>query len=136
MKKKIFEPRFGNTILLQWQQLFVNFYFLIRNKKLTTLVLIVFYSAITTIASFLLTSCSNKKEIPDGPKPESASVQQKDEIELSELQLQLGNVHTDTIRNGTIGDQLVLTATLNFAALVQPCQVFHVFAVIIGVLSC
>jgi membrane fusion protein, copper/silver efflux system len=38
----------------------------------------------------------------------------KDEINLSEQQIQLGNIHTDTIRNGTIGDQLVLTATLNF----------------------
>jgi len=38
----------------------------------------------------------------------------KDEIQLSEQQIQLGNIQTDTIRNGTIGDQLVLTATLNF----------------------
>ena len=38
----------------------------------------------------------------------------KDEIQLSEQQIQLGNILTDTIRNGTIGDQLVLTATLNF----------------------
>jgi Cu(I)/Ag(I) efflux system membrane fusion protein len=38
----------------------------------------------------------------------------KDEIELSEQQIQLGNIQTDTIGNGTIGDQLVLTATLNF----------------------
>lgn len=37
-----------------------------------------------------------------------------DEIELSEQQVQLGNIHADTIRNGTIGDKLVLTATLNF----------------------
>lgn len=38
----------------------------------------------------------------------------KDEIQLSEQQIQLGNILTDTIRNGSIGDQLVLTATLNF----------------------
>lgn len=38
----------------------------------------------------------------------------QDEIELSEQQIQLGNIHADTIRNGTIGDKLVLTATLNF----------------------
>ncbi|HEU5165033.1 MAG TPA: efflux RND transporter periplasmic adaptor subunit, partial [Chitinophagaceae bacterium] len=38
----------------------------------------------------------------------------KDEILLSEQQIQLGNIHTDTIRNGSIGDQSVLTATLNF----------------------
>lgn len=38
----------------------------------------------------------------------------QDEIQLSEQQIQLGNIHTDTILNGTIGDQMVLTATLNF----------------------
>lgn len=38
----------------------------------------------------------------------------KDELQLSEQQVQLGNIRTDTIRNGMIGDQLVLTATLNF----------------------
>jgi len=38
----------------------------------------------------------------------------KDEILLSEQQIQLGNIQTDTIRNGSIGDQLVLTGTLNF----------------------
>jgi len=38
----------------------------------------------------------------------------KDEITLSGQQVQLGNIHTDTIRNGTMGDQLVLPATLNF----------------------
>ncbi len=40
--------------------------------------------------------------------------EKQDEILLSEQQIQLGNIHTDTIRNGTIGDRLVLTATLNF----------------------
>ena len=43
-----------------------------------------------------------------------SSVENKDEILLSEQQIQLGNIQTDTIRSGTIGDQLVLTATLNF----------------------
>jgi membrane fusion protein, copper/silver efflux system len=38
----------------------------------------------------------------------------KDEIQLSEQQIRLGNIMTDTIRTGTIGDHLVLTATLNF----------------------
>jgi Cu(I)/Ag(I) efflux system membrane fusion protein len=38
----------------------------------------------------------------------------KDEILLSRQQIQLGNIQTDTIRPGTIGDRLVLTATLNF----------------------
>ena len=38
----------------------------------------------------------------------------KDEILLSGQQIQLGNIHTDTIRDGSIGDQVVLTGTLNF----------------------
>lgn len=37
-----------------------------------------------------------------------------DEIFLSAEQIQLGNIQTDTLHTGTIGDQLVLTATLNF----------------------
>lgn len=37
-----------------------------------------------------------------------------DEIELSEQQIQLGNILMDTIRNGSVGDQVVLTATVNF----------------------
>jgi len=40
--------------------------------------------------------------------------EKKDELQLSDQQIQLGNIQTDTIHNGTIGDQLVLTATLNF----------------------
>jgi len=42
------------------------------------------------------------------------AVEKNNEIELSEQQIQLGNIHTDTIRNGAIADQLVLTGTLNF----------------------
>ena len=38
----------------------------------------------------------------------------EDGILLSEQQIQLGNIETDTIRTSTIGDQLVLTGTLNF----------------------
>ncbi len=37
-----------------------------------------------------------------------------DEINLSNEQIALGNIHADTIGKGYIGDQLVLTATLNF----------------------
>jgi len=37
-----------------------------------------------------------------------------DEINLSKEQIALGNIHADTIGKGYIGDQLVLTATLNF----------------------
>ncbi len=89
-----------------------------------------------------IASCKNKKETPKDPdiyytcsmdpqvieyKPgkcpichmeltqvKKSSIENKDEILLSEQQIQLGNIQTDTIRSGTIGDQLVLTATLNF----------------------
>jgi len=42
-----------------------------------------------------------------------SSRQNSDEVQLSEQQMQLGNILTDTIRSGMIGDQIVLTATLN-----------------------
>ena len=38
----------------------------------------------------------------------------KNELLLSEQQIQLGNIQTDTISTSNIGDQLVLTGTLNF----------------------
>lgn len=68
---------------------------------------------------FLFPSCKGKKEISRDIKMDTTLIQHKsgenkDEIELSAQQIQLGNIHTDTIRNGTISDQLVLTATLNF----------------------
>lgn len=90
----------------------------------------------------VLVSCKNKKETPKDPdtyytcsmdpqvveyKPGKCPIckmdltpvkkkngESKDELQLSEQQIQLGNIQTDTIRNGTIGDQIVLTATLNF----------------------
>lgn len=37
-----------------------------------------------------------------------------DEIKLSAEQIELGNIHADTISKSSIGDRLVLTATLNF----------------------
>lgn len=37
-----------------------------------------------------------------------------DEIRLSAEQIELGNIHADTISKSSIGDRLVLTATLNF----------------------
>lgn len=43
-----------------------------------------------------------------------SSTEQKDEIELSDQQIQLGNIQTDTLRHGTFGDEIVLTGTLNF----------------------
>lgn len=36
-----------------------------------------------------------------------------DEIMLNDEQIRLGNIQTDTIRNGMIGDKVILTATLN-----------------------
>ena len=36
------------------------------------------------------------------------------EISLSKEQIELGNIHSDTIGKSSIGDRLVLTATLNF----------------------
>ena len=37
-----------------------------------------------------------------------------DELKLSPEQMQLGNVRVDTIQNSSIGDQIILTGTLNF----------------------
>lgn len=97
----------------------------------------------TSILVLLLFSCKNKKaETPVNPdvyytcsmdpqvveyKPGKCPIchmeltmvkksngANKDEILLSEQQIQLGNIRTDTLRHGSIGDQLVLTATLNF----------------------
>jgi Cu(I)/Ag(I) efflux system membrane fusion protein len=47
-------------------------------------------------------------------KVKKSAANSMDEIRLSNEQIQLGNIQTDTIRSGSIGDQLVLTATLNF----------------------
>lgn len=94
------------------------------------------------IVSVFLLSCKGRKEVPADPdvyytcsmdpqvishKPGTCPIckmdltpvkknngENRDELQLSEQQIQLGNIQTDTIRNGSIGDQLVLTATLNF----------------------
>ena len=42
-----------------------------------------------------------------------SSTPDNDGVQLNEQQMQLGNILTDTIRSGMIGDQMVLTATLN-----------------------
>ena len=100
------------------------------------------YIIIAVIALFVFAGCKNKKETPKDPdtyytcsmdpqvveyKPGKCPIckmdltpvkkkngESKDELQLSEQQIQLGNIQTDTIRNGTIGDKIVLTATLNF----------------------
>jgi Cu(I)/Ag(I) efflux system membrane fusion protein len=94
-------------------------------------------------AAFLFTSCKSKKdENPVDPdvyytcsmdpqvveykpgkcpichmqmiKVKKTITGDKDEVLLSEQQIQLGNIQTDTIHDGIIGDKIVLTATLNF----------------------
>jgi Cu(I)/Ag(I) efflux system membrane fusion protein len=127
MKMNIFEPGFCNIIGLHWRR---------------TLVLFFLYSAIGTGLLLTVSSCKSKTIAAIDPdtyytcsmdpqviasKPDKCPIchmdltlvkkntsTNKDEIALSEQQIQLGNIHTDTIRNGSIGDQLVLTGTLNF----------------------
>ena len=53
------------------------------------------------------------------PVKKSSTGTVMDEIELSDQQVQLGNIRMDTIRSGAIGDETVLTATLNFDQLKQ-----------------
>lgn len=100
------------------------------------------YIIIVSVALLVFASCKSKKEVPKDPdtyytcsmdpqvveyKPGKCPIckmdltpvkkkngENKDELQLSEQQIQLGNIQTDTIRNGTIGDQMILTATLNF----------------------
>src|ERR1700676_919430 len=43
-----------------------------------------------------------------------SSMKANNEIHLNAEQIRLGNILVDTIRNGTIGNRMVLTGTLNF----------------------
>lgn len=43
-----------------------------------------------------------------------SSAPKKDELQLSDQQIQLGNITVDTVRTGSVGSQTVLTATLNY----------------------
>src|SRR5678809_1079523 len=100
------------------------------------------YLFFVTLTFLVFASCKNRKEASKDPdtyytcsmdpqvieykpgkcpichmeltKVKKSNGEKKDEIQLSEQQIQLGNIQTDTIRSGTIGDQLILTATLNF----------------------
>ena len=127
MKENIFVPGDRITIKHLWRR---------------TLVLFVLYSTMAAILFLFSTSCKNKKETTKDSdiyytcsmdpqviesKPgkcpichmqltpvKKTNAENKDEIMLSEQQIQLGNIKTDTLRMGSIGDQLVLTATLNF----------------------
>ncbi len=127
MKKNIFVPGGSAAIWLHWRRNLVHF---------------LFYAAL--VAGFIVsaTSCRNKQ--PEAKDPDAyytcsmdpqvieqkpgkcpichmeltavkkSNSKNQDEILLSEQQIQLGNITTDTIRTGSIGDQLVLTGTLNF----------------------
>ena len=45
---------------------------------------------------------------------QKSNAPKSDEIQLSDQQMQLGNIHTDTIGRSIIGSETVLTATLNY----------------------
>ena len=96
---------------------------------------------ILLISTLLFTTCKSRKSMPKDPDvvytcsmdpqiqesepgkcpichmeltPVKKSKSEKmDEIQLSEQQIQLGNIQVDTIRNGTIGDKMILNAVLN-----------------------
>lgn len=127
MKKSRNVPGSSFSIKLHWRR---------------TLVQVVFCGALFAVIILLGASCKSKKEVVKDPdtyytcsmdpqvveyKPGKCPIchmeltlvkknnaENKDEILLSAEQIQLGNIQTDTLRTGTIGDQLVLTATLNF----------------------
>jgi len=48
------------------------------------------------------------------PVKKSSQQKNNNELELSPQQIQLGNIQIDTVHNGTIGSQMILTGTLNF----------------------
>jgi Cu(I)/Ag(I) efflux system membrane fusion protein len=48
------------------------------------------------------------------PVKKSSQQENNDEIALSPEQMQLGNIQVDTIKNAFIGNQMILTGTLNF----------------------
>lgn len=102
-----------------------------------TLVLWIYFSAIL----LLVASCKNKKQKTEEPdvyytcsmdpqvieyKPGKCPIchmeltpvrksngENKEEILLSQQQIELGNIQTDTVKNGNIGNRMVLTATLS-----------------------
>jgi Cu(I)/Ag(I) efflux system membrane fusion protein len=105
-----------------------------------TLVRLILCSAV--LAMLFLTACKNKKA-PDATKsdtyytcsmhpqimqnkpgtcpichmdliPVAKSNETKDELMLSDEQIQLGNIQTDTLGRALAGDKIVLTATLTF----------------------
>lgn len=129
MKKDIYEPGCNACLMISLRRALQHF---------------MIYSAIIIAVILFMSSCQNKgnSTMPAGSdvyytcsmdpqvvehKPgkcpichmeltpvKKSNSESKDEIQLSAQQVQLGNIQTDTIRNGAFGDQLVLTATLNF----------------------
>src|SRR6476619_6970144 len=73
------------------------------------------YIILTAVVFLFFASCKSKTSVSKTKVKTAIKADvMNDEIQLSDQQIQLGNIYTDTIRNGTIGDRLVLTATLNF----------------------
>jgi Cu(I)/Ag(I) efflux system membrane fusion protein len=97
------------------------------------------YIVLATLLLFVFTACNRKKQtaaakdeyytcsmhpqiMQDKPGtcpichmeliPVKKTQQAADEISLNAEQIRLGNIRTDTIRNGMMGDNMVLTATL------------------------
>ncbi|MEO6706738.1 MAG: efflux RND transporter periplasmic adaptor subunit [Ginsengibacter sp.] len=50
------------------------------------------------------------------PVKKSAQQENNDELALSPEQMQLGNIRVDTLKNALVGNQMILTGTLNFDA--------------------
>jgi membrane fusion protein, copper/silver efflux system len=112
MKKKnyLFSDIATIGLLLRRRRPRVGFCELIRG----TLHRSVLYSALATSLILFASSCKDKKEAHQHTANSSGNNENTDEIKLSAQQIQLGNIQTDTVHNGNIGDRLVLTATLNF----------------------
>ncbi len=68
-------------------------------------------AAITFACTF--TSCKKEKK-HDADTVKEASATKAGEVQLNDQQIQLGNISFDTISNSRLGDEIVLTATLNF----------------------
>ncbi len=69
------------------------------------------YIVIMTMMACLFAGCKAKKSNP----PVAAAVHHAmNEIELSDQQIQLGNIIVDTIGDKAMGDEVLLNATLNF----------------------
>ncbi len=63
-------------------------------------------------AALLFSSCTHSPAKPEQTEEVSMSV--TDQVRLNAQQIKLGNIRVDTIKNGMIGDQMVLTGVLNF----------------------